>query len=105
MGDTTVQTVRVLSVAQAVDEGSQLTHVVHFSSHHHLFMDDVGLRQVCSLLQETITNELMGACFPTEALNSRIVKKKATTGICTHNNVTALTFEGGYKMEESIITY
>lgn len=53
MGDATVEAVRVFSVAQAVDEGSQLTHVVHFSSHHHLFMDDVGLRQVGSLLRET----------------------------------------------------
>lgn len=47
----TAQAVRVLSVAQAVDEGSQLMHVVHFSSHHHLFVDHVGLRQVRSLLQ------------------------------------------------------
>lgn len=76
MGDTAVQTVRVLSIAQAVDEGSQLTHIVHFSSHHHLFVDDVGLRQVCSLLQETITNELMGVCFPRETLKSRIVQEK-----------------------------
>lgn len=51
LGDTAAQAVGVLALAQAVDEGSQLTHVVHFSSHHHLFMDDVGLRQICSLLQ------------------------------------------------------
>lgn len=52
-GDAAVQAVRVLPVAQAIDERSQLTHVVHFAGHHHLFMDDVGLRQVCALLQET----------------------------------------------------
>lgn len=28
-------------------------YVVHFAGHHHLFMDDVGLRQICSLLQDT----------------------------------------------------
>lgn len=52
VGDAAAQAVRVLSVAQAVDEGSQLMHVVHFSSHHHLLVDHVGLRQVRSLLQE-----------------------------------------------------
>lgn len=54
--DTAAQAVGVFALAQAVDEGSQLTHVVHFSSHHHLFMDDVGLRQICSLLQGTHTH-------------------------------------------------
>ena len=55
-GDTAAQAVGVLPLAQLVDEGSQLMHVVHFSSHHHLFMDDVGLRQVRSLLQGTHTH-------------------------------------------------
>lgn len=55
VGDTAAQAVGVFPVAQAVDERSQLTHVVHFSSHYHLFVDDVGLRQVCSLLQSTKT--------------------------------------------------
>lgn len=71
MGDATAQAVRVLSVAQAVDEGSQLTHVVHFSSHHHLLVDDVGLRQVRSLLQGRgvgmkNSNKLTRYCVPAE---------------------------------------
>lgn len=56
MGDAAAQAVGVLPVAHLVDEGSQLTQVVHLSSHHHLFMDDVGLRQICSLLQGTHTH-------------------------------------------------
>lgn len=66
-GDAAVQAVRVLPVAQAVDEGSQLTHVVHFAGHHHLLVDDVGLRQVRALLQEHRNNNssLTGECFPT----------------------------------------
>lgn len=52
MCDTAGQAVCVLSIAQAIDERSQLMNVVHFASHHHLFMDDVGLRQICSLLQD-----------------------------------------------------
>lgn len=57
VGGTAAQTVGVFPVAQVVDEGSQLTHVVHFSSHHHLFVDDVGLRQICALLQGTHTQQ------------------------------------------------
>lgn len=53
MGDTAIQAVRVLPIAQAIDERSQLMYVMHFASHHHLFMDNVSLRQICSLLQET----------------------------------------------------
>lgn len=65
MGDTAAQAVGVFPVAQVVDEGSQLTHVVHFSSHHHLFMDDVGLRQICSLLQGThATASSLGSVKP-----------------------------------------
>lgn len=52
-GDAAVQAVRVLPIAQAIDEGPQLTHVVHPARHHHLLVDDVGLRQVRSLLQAT----------------------------------------------------
>lgn len=49
-GDAAAQAVRFFAVAEAVDEGAQLTHVVHLSSYHHFLVDDVGLRQVRSLL-------------------------------------------------------
>lgn len=76
MGEAAGQAVRVPSVAQAVDEGSQLAHVVHFSSHHHLFVDDVGLRQVRSLLQET------------QVTTTTTTTTLDHTG-CPHNNGTA----------------
>lgn len=50
VGDAAAQAVRLFAVAEAVDEGAQLTHVVHFPGHHHFLVDDVGLRQVRSLL-------------------------------------------------------
>lgn len=49
-GDAAAQAVRFFAVAEAVDEGAQLTHVVYFPSYHHFLVDDVGLRQVRSLL-------------------------------------------------------
>lgn len=70
MSDPAVEAVRVLPVAQAVDKRSQLMHVVHFARHHHLLMDDVGLRQVRPFLQKTNgsrnvvtdTNTVWGGC-------------------------------------------
>lgn len=50
MDGATLQAVGVPAVAQAVDEGPQLPHVVHLAGHHHLLVDHVGLRQVGSLL-------------------------------------------------------
>lgn len=36
----------VLSLAEVVDEESQLFHIVQALCHHHLLMDQVGLRHV-----------------------------------------------------------
>lgn len=43
-GGTALQSVGVLAVAQSVDEGSKLAHVSNAACHHHLLLDEVGLR-------------------------------------------------------------
>lgn len=48
----TSEAVGFFAVAEPVDEGSQLPHVPNPPCHHHLLVDDVGLRKVCSSLWE-----------------------------------------------------
>lgn len=42
----------VFASAQAVDEVTQLFHMLHPPSHHHVLMDQVRLWQVCSSLHK-----------------------------------------------------
>lgn len=46
------EAVGFFAVAQPVDEGTELPHVPHPPRHHHLLLDDVGLRKVGPSLQE-----------------------------------------------------
>lgn len=50
-GVSPLQPIGVLAVAQPVDEGAQLTHVLHTSGYHHFLLDDVSLRKIGPLLQ------------------------------------------------------
>lgn len=50
------EAVGVFAVAQPVDEGPQLPHVPHPARHHHLLLDDVGLRKVRPPLREEDTH-------------------------------------------------
>lgn len=50
-GLSALQFVSVSPSAEAVDEVTQLIHMLQLSSHYHLFTHQVGLRQVCSSLR------------------------------------------------------
>lgn len=44
------EAVGFFAVAESVDEGAKLPHVPHPPCNHHLLLDDVCLRKVCSSL-------------------------------------------------------
>ena len=68
------EAVGFFAVAEPVDEGAQRSHVPHPACHHHLLLDDVGLRKVRPSLWERDANESlsgrntanrkMGTCCP-----------------------------------------
>lgn len=49
------QAVGFFAVAEPVDEGSQLPHAPHPPCHHHLLLNDVGLRKVRPSLSQRDT--------------------------------------------------
>lgn len=52
----TSEAVGFFAEAQPVDKGTQLPHVLHPPCHHHVLLDDVGLRKVSPSLSRRHTN-------------------------------------------------
>lgn len=97
VGHAAAQAVRVLPVAQAVDERSQLMHVVHFSRHHHLFMDDVGLRQVCPLLQGRKTTSSPGRTRSSSQSWDITPRQQRPSGRCISIDLALISMSSGGK--------
>lgn len=74
----TFQPEGLFAIAQAVDKGAKLTHVLHTARHHHLFLNHVGLWQVHPPLHNTYT-----------AINHYRKGRTARTVFCfTHTTLT-----------------
>lgn len=62
-GLSALQFVRVFPSAEAVDEVTQLIHMLNLSGHYHLFTDQVGLRQVRSSLQPELHCHMLAKLY------------------------------------------